>query len=161
MEKESYSPLHFHRPSFQLLPIPPDFHFHPDPDLDAQSPPPLLRSLPDLVHFNAINNPNHVFCLQSSQSRATSTSTPSPVRIDFTPITYHQLALAVENCCSWLLQHIAGAHPAILRNDSTVQKAPPVALFMESDVGLFIYMIALLALNIPVMCNLRRGSCSC
>lgn len=126
----------FQRPAFQLLPIP------SDPLTDLQQP--LLRSLPDLVYFNAISNPHHVFCLQTSRSRA------EPAKLHSTPITYHQLGCAVESCCSWLLQEISCAHPAVLTDDFAVRKAPPIALFLESDVGLFIYMIAVLTLNIPV-----------
>ena len=126
----------FKRPVFQLLPIP--------PDSDSESQRSLLRSLPDLVHFNAIHNPRHLFCLQGSNSRN------APDKDDFIPMTYSQLGFAVENCCIWILQVIHNAHPATLKDGVSVQKAPPIALFLESDVGLFIYMIALLTLNIPV-----------
>lgn len=130
----------FQRPPFQLLPIP--------SDTDSASQGPLsLRSLPELVHYNAIHNPNHVFCLQSSQPSGT------PEQIHFIPITYHQLASAVEDCSSWLLNTIPDAHAAELKagpGGPTVKKALPIALFLESDVGLFIYIIALLTLNIPV-----------
>ena len=129
--------LHFQRPPFQLLPIPPDPGAHSQPPL-------VLRSLPDLVSFNAIKNAHHIFCLQSSRSHSTAE------KFQFTPITYQQLGYAVGSCCEWLLQKIPCAHPAVLTDDFSVRKAPPVALFLESDVGLFIYMIALLTLNIPV-----------
>lgn len=127
----------FQRPAFQLLPIP------SETDLTLRDPLPL-RSLPDLVLFDAIHNPHHVFCLQSSQAPGTHG------QIDFIPITYHQLAVAVEHCCSWLLKTIPNAHAAELTSEHIVQKASPVALFLESDVGLFIHIIALLTLNIPV-----------
>ena len=127
----------FQRPSFSLLPIPPD----PTTEWEPLT---TLRTLPDLVHFNALHNPRHVFCLQSRQSQST------PGGFDFTSITYSQLGCAVESCCSWLLQNIPAAHAARLKDGDIVQKAPPIALFLESDVGLFIYIIALLTLNIPV-----------
>ena len=129
--------MQFHRPIFQLLPIP------PYSDTNEQQPL-VLRSLPDLVYFDAIHNPHHVFCLQSSRSPTT------PEKLDFTPITYQQLGCAIESCCAWLLQTISCAHPAVLTDKFVVRKAPPVALFLESDVGLFIYIMALLTLNIPV-----------
>ena len=128
----------FQRPPFQLLPIPSD---HPG---SASREPIPLRSLPDLVYFDAIHNPHHVFCLQSSQAAGTTDG------IGFTSITYHQLATAVELCCSWLLKTIPSAHAAELKGGRVVKKASPVALFLESDVGLFIHIIALLTLNIPV-----------
>ena len=117
-----------------MLPIP------PDAGVNSQDPS-LIRSLPDLVLFDALHNPHHLFCLQTSQASE---------HIDFVSITYHQLAVAVENCCSWLLETIPDAYAAKLDGEHHVQKASPVALFLESDVNLFIHITALLALNIPV-----------
>ncbi|KAL8994550.1 MAG: hypothetical protein Q9169_005514 [Polycauliona sp. 2 TL-2023] len=129
----------FLRPFFQLLPIPSDAELSP------------IRSLPELVLFNALHNPRHAFCHQSSQAAAG--------QIDSVPITFHQLAVAVENCCSWLLETIPNAHPAKLNGDHHVRKAASVALFLESDVGLFIHVLALLTLNIPcVLLSIRLGS---
>lgn len=129
----------FQRPAFRLLPIP----SHTDPTCQKPLP---LRSLPDLVLYDAIHNPHHVFCFQSRQA-------PGPHgQLHSTPITYHQLAVAVENCCAWLLKTIPDAHSAELDAEHVVRKASPVALFLESDVGLFIYITALLTLNIPVRC---------
>ena len=125
----------FERPEIQLLPIP-----------RAQSKPGspyVIRSLPELVYFNAFHNSDHVFCLQSKQSQHTTA-------LDFTRITFRQLAQAVESCCSWILANVEDAHSAVLREGGIVHKAPPVALFLESDVSLFIYIAALLAVNIPV-----------
>lgn len=130
----------FRRPSFQLLPIP------SDADVNSRDPS-LIRSLPDLVLFDALHNPHHLFCLQTSQASG---------KIGLIPITYHQLAVAVENCCLWLLKTIPDAHAAKFDGGDHVQKASPVALFLESDVNLFIYITALLALNIPV--SHRRSS---
>jgi len=124
---------HFQRPSFQLLPAP---GYKSDLLHD-------IRSLPDLVHFNAINNFEHIFCLQSKQSQ-------DLTRFDSTSITFRQLAQAVEQCCLWILANIDDAHAPVLGDDGIVGKAPPIALFLESDVGLFIYLTALLSLNIPV-----------
>ena len=127
----------FQRPTFSLLPIPSDSSTQWEP-LST------LRTLPDLVHFNALHNPHLVFCLQSRQSQCT------PGDVEFTTITFRQLGCAVESCCSWILQNIQAAHAARLGDGDIVQKAPPIALFLESDVGLFIHIVALLTLNIPV-----------
>ncbi|KAI4236743.1 MAG: hypothetical protein LQ349_002368 [Xanthoria aureola] len=133
----------FRRPSFQLLPIP------SDADVNSRDPS-LIRSLPDLVLFDALHNPHHLFCLQTSQASG---------KIGLIPITYHQLAVAVENCCLWLLKTIPDAHAAKFDGGDHVQKASPVALFLESDVNLFIYITALLALNIPcVLLSIRLSS---
>lgn len=134
-EMGSLSPhaAHFQRPSFQLLPTPGS-----KADLLHD-----IRSLPDLVHFNAVHNPDHVFCLQSKQPH-------DATQCDFTRITFRQLAQAVEHCCVWILANINGARPPVVGHDRIIDKAPPIALFLESDVGLFIYLTALLSLNIPV-----------
>ena len=104
-----------------------------------------IRCIPDLVRFNAVNNPDHVFCLQSKQVSKSAVSS-----FEFTHITYLQLAQAVDRCCDWILSNAPGALVAQLAQDGSIYKSAPIALFMESDVGLFVYMVALLTLNIPV-----------
>lgn len=126
-------PAHFQRPSFQLL---------PDPE-SKSGVPHDIRSLPELVHFNALQNPHHVFCLQCKQS-------PDTLQFEFVRITFQQLGQAVEHCCLWILANIEGAHTPIIGDGGAIKKSPPVALFLESDVSLFIYITALLSLNIPV-----------
>ena len=126
-------PAHFQRPSFQLIPNP-----NSKPDVLHD-----IRSLPDLVHFNALRNPYHVFCLQSKHS-------PDATRFEFATITFQQLGQAVEQCCHWILANIKGAHTPVHGDGDVINKSSPVALFLEGDVNLFIYMTALLSLNIPV-----------
>jgi acyl-CoA synthetase (AMP-forming)/AMP-acid ligase II len=97
-----------------------------------------IRSLPDLIRFNAIHNPHHVFCIQSNAD------------LESTSITFLELAHAVERCCDWILTNVHGTSPAEQSADGSLEKSRPIALFMESDVCLFIYLAALLTLNIPV-----------
>ena len=105
-----------------------------------------IRSLPDLIHFNAVHNPKFLFCIQFNQSKR------GPVEKEFEEryVTFSELAIAVEQCCVWILSKVRGIHSARLTSDGAVQKGPPVALFLESDVTLFVYMVALLTLNVPV-----------
>lgn len=130
----------FQRPFFNLTP-------NEDESASASAVDDLssICSLPDLIHFNALHNPDHVFCLQTKESRDASASA-----FDFTTITFFDLAHAVENCCNWILCNVRDVHPAELGEDGSIRKSSPVALFTESDVGLFIYLAALLTLNIPV-----------
>lgn len=67
-------------------------------------------------------------------------------------ITFLELAHAVEQCCDWILANIEVARPneQELRAEGSPAKGRPIALFMESDVSLFIYLAALLTLNVPV-----------
>ena len=110
-----------------------------------------IRSLPDLIHFNAIHNPHFLFCIQFKQSKR------GPVEKDIGEVyvTFSELATAIEQCCVWILSKVKGIHPARLTSDGSVQKDPPVALFLESDVTLFVYMMALLTMNVPVGCCSR------
>ena len=127
----SYSPS-FERPKFKLF-------LEPN-EAEAES----IRSLPDLVQFNALRNPHGAFCAQIKQSK-------NPEKdFEVAEVSFLELAQAVERCCQWILSNIDGARPAVLTKSGSVQKGPPVALFLESDLTLFIYLVALLTLNIPV-----------
>ena len=127
----------FQRASFNLLPASEAI----EDDEGKQS----IRCISDLVYFNALHNPQHDFCWQSWQ---VSNSSASSFR--YSHVTYIQLARAVERCCDWILSNAPGASKARLNPDGSISKGGPIALFMESDVGLFIYLLSLLTLNIPV-----------
>lgn len=141
----------FQRPLFNLTPNKDD-----STSISTSNDSSNIRSLPDLIHFNAVHNPDHVFCLQTKESRDASAST-----FDYTSITFFDLAHAVENCCNSILSHVKNVNPAQLGEDGSIQKSPPVALFLESDVGLFIHLAALLSLNIPVRLPFSRDMGSC
>ena len=89
-----------------------------------------IHTRPDLVDFNAQHNGDHVFCYQARKH-------DSGTRL--IEITHAQLRDAVLRCQAWLRTHVAGH----------MSKSRPVALFMESDVGLWIHMLALLGLGVP------------
>lgn len=134
----SLSPA-FKRPEFQL--------FLGQKAAETES----IRSLPDLIHFNAIQNPHASFCAQVKPSRVPEED------YDVVEVTFLELAHAVERCCQWILSNTDGVYPARLSEDGNVQKGPPLALFLESDFTLFIYLAALLTLNIPVSHTSTRG----
>lgn len=142
---ESLAERHqFQRASFDIL-------------LDQQSDSPSsIRSLPDIIQHNAIHNPDHIFCIQCKQSVSGGGS-----RLDFIHVTFLELKHAVDRCCQWLLENISDIHPAEVCSDGAVRKSRPVALFMESDVGLFLHIAALLALNVPVRPEIRSSKKTC
>lgn len=109
-----------------------------------------IRSLPDLIHFNAIHNPHLLFCIQFKQL----TKPLLEKEVEEVHVSFSELATAIEQCCVWILSKVKGIYPAHLASDGSVQKSPPVALFLESGVTLFVYTMALLTLNVPV------GHCS-
>lgn len=125
--------------TFQRAP----FRLHLD---EKQATADTIRSLPDLIHFNAVHNPHFLFCIQFNQSK----SGPVEKIIGEINVTFSELATAIEQCCVWILSKVKGIHSARLASDGSVQKGPPVALYLESGVTLFVYMMALLTMNVPV-----------
>lgn len=83
-----------------------------------------ISSLPDLVRFNARKNPNHIFAKASK-------------------ITFSQLEELIRRCAGWLRSTVTSARQ---NGDSDT----PVALYLESDIGLFIHLVALLSIDVPV-----------
>jgi acyl-CoA synthetase (AMP-forming)/AMP-acid ligase II len=105
-----------------------------------------ISSLPDLIRFNAKYNPSHVFCLQAETTNSSQHAQDRSRRhYTASSITFKVLQEAVASCSHWIAENIlhsfTGDHP-------TDNK--PIALFLESDVGLFLYLAALLSLNVPV-----------
>ena len=105
-----------------------------------------IRSLPDLIQFNAVHNAHFLFCVQFRQSKRGLIEK----EVEEVHVTFSELATAIERCCVWILSKLGGIHSARLTSDGSVQKGPPVALFLESGVTLFVYMMALLTMNVPV-----------
>lgn len=126
----------FVRPKFTL-------HQPPVPD------PKEILTLPDLVEFNARQNPDHTFCLQYHHNVAL-----APRRI-----TMAELQDAVLRCSTWLIEQGMAYSPTLV--EGRLVKAPPVAILMSSDVGWFIYFLALLRLGVPVrLFGSRDYTCS-
>lgn len=104
-----------------------------------------IRSLPDLLQFNAQHNKDHVFCLQASVDRGHGSHERHGPRDYVTrPVTMSQLHGAVLACAAWMKRELPPHDP------ETEPDARSVALFMESDVGLFVCLAAALYLGVPV-----------
>lgn len=118
----------FRRPLFTAL---------PSKDARGQD----ISSIPDLIRFNATYNPDHIFCIQSLPD--VNKSAESSDGYLGVSITFKQLDNAVRRCADWLRELVDAS-------DYGGKPGPPVALYLESDVGLFFHFMALQALNIPV-----------
>jgi acyl-CoA synthetase (AMP-forming)/AMP-acid ligase II len=119
--------------------------FTPAP-IQLRSPVPskdYIKTVPALVEYNADRNANHPFCVQIRKNGQ------SPAERLLT-VTHGELKDAVTRCQEWLLQNVAGIQLPSHRHDGRIQKGAPVALFMESDVGLWIYVVALMGLGVSV-----------
>ena len=98
-----------------------------------------IRTLPALVDFHGENNPQHLFCFQVTRDNR------------FVPVSYERLQHAIVRCQAWLQELAIGLHPPIVDTDGHVNKCAPVAILMESHVGLAIYVFACMAKGIPIM----------
>ena len=105
-----------------------------------------IRTLPAVVDFHGENNPQHLFCLQVERDNR------------FVPVSYERLQHAIIRCQAWLHEQAIGLHPPIVDTDGRVKKCAPVAILMESHVGLAIYVLACIGKGIPVMLLSARFS---
>ena len=95
-----------------------------------------INCLPDLIQYNASQNGDRTFCIQGETIVENSRR-----------ISYQELERAVSACSYWVESHLE-----IDSKEAEPYKPKPVALYLESDVGLFIYIAAMLASGIPVGC---------
>ena len=124
-------------------------HFSPTPqkELEERNGHHAIASLPDLIRYNAKENPDHIFCTQAEvgSGKTTDKTGTSTSQYDSRQITFGQLGRAVDSCARWIHKTF---EPSRLR--SSANKPRPIALYLESDIGLFIHLAALLAMDIPV-----------
>ncbi|ETS86536.1 hypothetical protein PFICI_00364 [Pestalotiopsis fici W106-1] len=97
-----------------------------------------IRTLPELVDFHFEKNPDHLFCFQAEKHNS------------LVPITYGHLSHAVARCQAWLDEQAIGSQP-IVGPDGQAEKCAPVAIFMESHVGLAVFLLACMGKGIPVV----------
>lgn len=130
----SYIESFFKRPIFSPRPL----GHRLEPDVAGSD----ISSLPDLVRFNARKNPNHIFALQSEISQDESYGKREN-SYKASKITFSQLEELIRRCAGWLRSTVTSARQ---NGDSDT----PVALYLESDIGLFIHLVALLSIDVPV-----------
>ncbi|KXH44028.1 hypothetical protein CSIM01_12181 [Colletotrichum simmondsii] len=103
-----------------------------------------LRTLPELVDFHAESNPKHLFCLQAEANAAGNGH-------NFVPLSYETLQRAIVRCQAWLKGQATTLHAPKTEADGSVKKCAPVAVLMESHVGLVICVLACMGMGVPVI----------
>lgn len=101
-----------------------------------------VRSLPELVDYNSKENRDYPFCIQGKASGGENES--------FQTISHAEFQKACGRCAGNLVWTIAEIVLPSQQQDGAFVKGRPVALFINSDVGLLIYMVALMGLGVPV-----------
>lgn len=94
-----------------------------------------VHSLPELIDFNAVHNPDHLFCIQARSNAP------------FINVTNAQFKVAVDQCAQWIADNVK--LPSVATKNGLAER-PPVALLMESDFGLIVHQFALVSMGIPV-----------
>jgi acyl-CoA synthetase (AMP-forming)/AMP-acid ligase II len=108
-----------------------------------------ICSVLQLIEHNAEENPNHVFCLQAEKGQESVGLDSDSVGWNVRRISFKDLYHAVADCCSWLRNNLVGSS----ENSLSVGQSP-VAVYLESDVTLFLFVVAITALNHPVTYSL-------
>lgn len=94
-----------------------------------------IHSLPELVDFNAVHNPDHLLCIQARSNAP------------WVKVTNAQFKVAIDQCAQWITDNVK--LPEIKTKNGLTER-PPVALLMESDFGLLVHQFALVSMGIPV-----------
>jgi acyl-CoA synthetase (AMP-forming)/AMP-acid ligase II len=103
-----------------------------------------VRTLPELVEFHTKNNAQHMFCLQAEKKTSSSGN-------EFVSVNYERLQHAIFRCQAWLGDHAPELHPPIRGTGGETKKCAPVAILMESDFSLAVYVLTLMGLGIPAV----------
>jgi acyl-CoA synthetase (AMP-forming)/AMP-acid ligase II len=102
-----------------------------------------IQTVPELIEYNATNNPHHPFCIQAQKQS-------QDARPRLLSVSHLQLKRAIAQCQAWLVNTLVELKLPSISSDGTVYKGPPVALYVESDVGLLIHLFSLMSLGVPV-----------
>lgn len=110
-----------------------------------------IRTLPELVEYNAIHNSDYPFCVQvRAVNHGVNGHSKTSNGIQTIIISHSQLRKSIQHCSSHLKDTVKELELPVCGNDGTIRKGAPVALFVESDVGLLIYKLSLMSLGVPV-----------
>lgn len=112
-------------------------------NLLAPDDPTAIRTVPELVDFNASHNPTHPLGVQLLPENG---EMPGPS----ITITHLQFRNAVSCCARRLREEIIGLSSPRISDVGEVTKSRPVALFLESNIGLLIHLLALMGMGVPV-----------
>ncbi|KAL9005017.1 MAG: hypothetical protein Q9188_002198 [Gyalolechia gomerana] len=103
-----------------------------------------IHTVPELIEHNALHNPHHLFCTQAQKQ------SPLP-GFNLQPVSHLQLRLSIARCQAWLVRKITQLRTPLVKSDGTVEKGGPIALLVESDVGLLVHLFSFMGLGVPVL----------
>ena len=95
-----------------------------------------IRTLPELIEFDAKHNPHYLFAVQPRKDR------------EALEISNLQLKRAILRCSNWLCTTITDIK--LPHRSDKIVKGPPIALLLENEIGLWIHLSSLWSLGVPV-----------
>ena len=98
-----------------------------------------IRTIPQLIEFNARHNSDHVFCIQARKQQSS------------VSVSHFQLKQAILQCSDWLTSSVKQVKLPYEDGDGGLCRGPPIALAMNSDFGLLVHLLSLLSLGVPVL----------
>ena len=98
-----------------------------------------IRTISELVEYNALHNPDHVFCIQARRHQ------------ESISVSCFQLKQAIVQCSDWLIAYVKELELPQEDEDGVLRKGRPVALAMDSDIGLLVHLLSFLSLGVPVL----------
>lgn len=107
-----------------------------------------IQSLPELVEYNARHNADYPFCVQARTVKHGDFGSSGGFQT--ITISHGQLRNSIRHCSWYLSETVKELELPARSNDGMIRKGAPVALFVESDVGLLIYKLSLMSLGVPV-----------
>ena len=106
-----------------------------------------IQTVPQLIEHNADHNPDHPFCLQAEKE-----TKDAPAQI--LSVSHMELKRSILHCQAVLTESILQLKLPSRSSDGTIHKGSPVALLVDSDIGLLIHLFALVGLGVPVSVHL-------
>lgn len=104
-----------------------------------------IRTIPELIEFNAKVNPDSLYCVQALK-------TQDEERTRASEVTMRQLRNVIWRCSCDLRAWLIGLDDSSAANESQSHVKPdPVALLMDSDIGLLLHLFSLLSLGVPII----------
>jgi hypothetical protein len=117
------------------------------PKFDASLPPAedaSLKTVAQLIDFNAQHNPNYMFCLQAEKPLS-GVKDPPLLRI-----THKSFQAMILSCQTWVQEQIEEIQLPMKDERGHIVKGAPIGLLLDSDIGLLVYLFALVGLGVPV-----------
>lgn len=98
-----------------------------------------IQTIPQLIEYNSRHNPDHLFCVQTRKQQSGSF------------VSHLQLKQAILQCSDWLTATVKEVKIPHEDENGRLCRGPPIALAMDSDIGLLLHLFSLLSLGIPVL----------